>query len=721
MVRAYDPNQKRAEKGSDNGGQWVADNSKGGGEKKSRVSEAESKRYSELEAKFNKGTITDEELGEAHDLVEKAAKAAGYDLSHRRESDQDPTETGNVILFADDSEANRHYGDYNYLIKSDDLLESPPEWMQDAYVEFLDAEGYLKHIDAPSEEDIVEALMPSDIIDSADAWDSPEFVSYLWNFRENEMLDLPIGLKTPDGAVVWDGEGVKGKIKSADIFTGTPLAERFNDKDDRIMFSHAVKAYDPNQKRGEKGSPDGGRWVKKDGSSSSDEASDADYLAAVEAGDTEAAQAMVDAKAKAAGYDVEAFHGTDAESFESFDRELLGQRGAEPAKIGFWFSDDEEYSKNHGERVVSVYLKTGNNYTLKNRNDLDSIEAIPSGYESLTIPSSEENLGRFTVRNASITAVRNPNQIKSADPVTYDSDGKVVPLSKRFDDKDDRITFSHAVKAAEAKKANIDQLSDNVLESLTGVTREWLSPVRPHFEKLAAMAMSKQVSDADFIEALEKSQREMPELFDKLNVEALQTSMEDAIGTAMIVGSVERYEADEVKAYDPNQKRGEKGSPDGGQWVKDDGGAGESNSGVDSIYDAGKAYDKFLKDDNNDSDGWDLDEAFKNSVKAEIEKIASPLGWEVSSDYDSQSTYFDVSPPYEAEEFAEENDVYLPESFQVRVSNHKQVHTGPIWSFEPAESKEQIQKGLDKIKESIGEWYEEDGKNFKFIKSSKLK
>ena len=58
----------------------------------------------------------------------------------------------------------------------------------------------------------------------------------------------------------------------------------------------------------------------------------------------------------------------------------------------------------------------------------------------------------------------------------------------------------------------------------------------------------------------------------------------------------------------------------------------------------------------------------------------------------------------------------MPESFQVRVSNHKQVHTGPVWSFEPADTKEQIQKGLGKIKESIGEWYEEDGKDFKLIK-----
>lgn len=88
----------------------------------------------------------------------------------------------------------------------------------------------------------------------------------------------------------------------------------------------------------------------------------------------------------------------------------------------------------------------------------------------------------------------------------------------------------------------IDQLSANVLEDLTGVTKEWLSPVRPFFERLAALAMSSQVSDEDFAEALEKAQRELPELFDRLNVEVLEESMERAIGTAMIAGSVERYE-----------------------------------------------------------------------------------------------------------------------------------------------------------------------------------
>ena len=89
----------------------------------------------------------------------------------------------------------------------------------------------------------------------------------------------------------------------------------------------------------------------------------------------------------------------------------------------------------------------------------------------------------------------------------------------------------------------VDKLADAVLENLTGVTREWLSPVRPVFERLAALAMSGNVNDKDFMIALEKAQREMPELFERLNSGALETAFEEAIGTAMLAGSVKRYEA----------------------------------------------------------------------------------------------------------------------------------------------------------------------------------
>lgn len=52
------------------------------------------------------------------------------------------------------------------------------------------------------------------------------------------------------------------------------------------------------------------------------------------------------------------------------------------------------------------------------------------GFDSI---SSIENDGETKC----ICLFRNSNQIKSADPVTYDDKGNVVPLSKRFDDDDD--------------------------------------------------------------------------------------------------------------------------------------------------------------------------------------------------------------------------------------------------------------------------------------------
>ena len=103
---------------------------------------------------------------------------------------------------------------------------------------------------------------------------------------------------------------------------------------------------------------------------------------------------------------------------------------------------------------------------------------------------------------------------------------------------------STTVAAADGagEQDTVDKLSDAVLEGLTGVSRQWLGPVRPVFERLAALAMSKTVTDEDFLAALEKAQRELPELFEVLDTQALEEAFEDAIGSAMLAGSVSRYE-----------------------------------------------------------------------------------------------------------------------------------------------------------------------------------
>jgi hypothetical protein len=92
------------------------------------------------------------------------------------------------------------------------------------------------------------------------------------------------------------------------------------------------------------------------------------------------------------------------------------------------------------------------------------------------------------------------------------------------------------------KPLTVDKLSSAVLEGLTGVSREWLAPVRPFFDRLAALAMSKQVTDEDFLAALEKAQQQLPELFDLLDTQALEEAFANAIGSAALAGSVSRYE-----------------------------------------------------------------------------------------------------------------------------------------------------------------------------------
>jgi len=110
----------------------------------------------------------------------------------------------------------------------------------------------------------------------------------------------------------------------------------------------------------------------------------------------------------------------------------------------------------------------------------------------------------------------------------------VTVQASRREDLDDGFTRSPAM--------TVDRLSSAVLEGLTGVSREWLSPVRPFFERLAALAMAKQVTDEDFLAALEKGRRELPELFDVLDKQALEEAFENAIGSAMLAGSASRYE-----------------------------------------------------------------------------------------------------------------------------------------------------------------------------------
>jgi len=272
-------------------------------------------------------------------------------------------------------------------------------------------------------------------------------------------------------------------------------------------------------------------------------AQDADYLAAVEAGDTTKQQAMVDERARSMGYNalMKLYHGTkklfdrfnsdrdpnkliyfskDRKMAETYPRGYGGHRNPEAdvqkrlddarqesreyvegalEELGAKYGEndipqnlvDDVFEKEKaiqrdaldgmtlaraqsemGIRVIEGYVRADKIFEpanwrefaaeimesigVKSESEIDPqmmrmieegnyivwenskvVDAVLSKYDAMTI---QESSGK----EANTIAFRDPSQIKSADPVTYDSDGNVIPLSQRFDAGRDEISMSLA-------------------------------------------------------------------------------------------------------------------------------------------------------------------------------------------------------------------------------------------------------------------------------------
>lgn len=83
-----------------------------------------------------------------------------------------------------------------------------------------------------------------------------------------------------------------------------------------------------------------------------------------------------------------------------------------------------------------------------------------------------------------------------------------------------------------------EQLIDNVLENLTGVQAKWLGGVKPFFRVLVQQAQNDRISDEDFLRALQAAQKQLPELFELLDTQALEGAFYQAMSAAAINGAV---------------------------------------------------------------------------------------------------------------------------------------------------------------------------------------
>jgi hypothetical protein len=69
-------------------------------------------------------------------------------------------------------------------------------------------------------------------------------------------------------------------------------------------------------------------------------------------------------------------------------------------------------------------------------------ENYPEMFKILEAAESGQEITIWNPLNVAVYAAFNPNQIKSADPVTYDESGNIIPLSERFNPEIDSISYS---------------------------------------------------------------------------------------------------------------------------------------------------------------------------------------------------------------------------------------------------------------------------------------
>lgn len=286
----------------------------------------------------------------------------------------------------------------------------------------------------------------------------------------------------PDGAREINSSGLKTNI-IPDFF------EKFPEYD-AIIQRDEVVVKDPNQIKSATdniGTFDGNN---PDIRYSVDDSIDNKYLEAVKNNDFETAQKLVDEAAKENGYIIKAYHGTSNGGFNVFDTYgsnfgLFGQ--------GSYFTENksvaESYTqkgKGDNKKVYECYLDIKNPLDMdKNANVEDWIRAsgIDDDYYFEDCKTNEDCFkalkeycqddgmykyeaesfifdtilamnydgithiggGRYNKKDETrhrVWIAFEPNQIKSADPITYDDNGNVIPLSERFKNEKVDIRYS---------------------------------------------------------------------------------------------------------------------------------------------------------------------------------------------------------------------------------------------------------------------------------------
>lgn len=199
---------------------------------------------------------------------------------------------------------------------------------------------------------------------------------------------------------------------------------------------------------------------------------DNNYKRAVDSGNMETAQRMVDERAEETMGDsmirdedgnlLKVYHGTDAD-FTVFDM----NKGRSNMDIqGAFFSPWDIDAEGYGPNVRAFYL------------DIKNPAPENVAYRALNAHKGQNGAGRMAREDLirmGYDGVNNgneefiafyPEQIKSADAVTHDDNGNVIPLSERFNESNPDIRFSVRQDTAIDTREYLNNLDPNDIENV---------------------------------------------------------------------------------------------------------------------------------------------------------------------------------------------------------------------------------------------------------------
>lgn len=216
-----------------------------------------------------------------------------------------------------------------------------------------------------------------------------------------------------------------------------------------------------------------------------------EYMKAVESGDTEEQRRLVDEAAKESGYDRLFWHGSkNGGGFTEF-------------RDWSYFTENKKYASRYAKAgdkgsLYEVYANLGNAFDTrkpecreifdKMRSEYGLSKVQESGlpdwtdgydiaefidengldYDSIILDEGGDLVDGKPVSRGFSYVIRSSEQVKSADPITYDDSGNVIPLTERFDSGNRDIRWSLA--GTNKDGIEVYETSDNI-KNLTNKER----------------------------------------------------------------------------------------------------------------------------------------------------------------------------------------------------------------------------------------------------------